>query len=96
MRLIYWSCDCGGSNGDRLRLWKTQIQKQLARQTEVECHCSPLPNWRFKVEPYRAPFVWPNQNQLAGKPLRIFETILACIRGTTTYTRLVVLLFSGR
>ena len=48
------TCDCGGSNGNRLRLWKQQIS-QLASIFDIEIHVCDFPpgtsKWN-KVDPF--------------------------------------------
>lgn len=39
---IYVMADCGGSNGYRTRLWKTELQK-LSAELSVEIHVSHFP-----------------------------------------------------
>lgn len=86
-------CDCGGSNGYRLRLWKTQIQEQLADKLKLNVTVCHYPTGASKWNPIEHRLFGPISINWAGKPLRSFETILACIRGTTTQTGLVVSAF---
>jgi transposase len=46
--------DCGGSNGNRLRLWKTELQR-LAEQDRPRHPRLPLPSRHQQVEQNRAP-----------------------------------------
>jgi len=39
---LYITCDCGGSNGNRSRMWKYQLQ-QFANRTQMEIHVSHFP-----------------------------------------------------
>lgn len=77
-------CDAGGGNGYRSRMWKKQLQEQLADRlgiTVMVCH---YPTGASKWNPVEHRlFSYISQNW-AGKPLRSFETMLAYIRGTTT------------
>lgn len=86
-------CDCGGSNGYRLRLWKAQLQEKLADAlglTVMVCH---YPTGASKWNPIEHRLFGPISINWAAKPLRTFETMLACIRGTTTKTGLQVSAF---
>jgi Rhodopirellula transposase DDE domain len=83
-------CDGGGSNGWRSRLWKAQLQEQLADHlglTVTVCH---YPTGASKWNPVEHRLFGPISVNWAGKPLRTFEILLACIRGTTTHTGLNV------
>jgi hypothetical protein len=86
-------CDCGGSNGYRLRLWKVRLQEKLADAlglTVMVCH---YPTGASKWNPIEHRLFGPISINWAAKPLRTFETMLACIRGTTTQTGLQVSAF---
>jgi transposase len=83
------TADAGGSNGSRLRLWKTELQK-LADQTGlriVVCHFPPGTSKWNRIE-HRL-FSYISQNW-RGKPLRSFETIVNLIAATSTSTGLKV------
>ena len=41
-KTLYITCDCGGSNGNRVRMWKFQL-KQFADRTGLEIHVSHFP-----------------------------------------------------
>jgi len=86
-------CDCGGSNGYRSRLWKAQLQEKLADKlglTVMVCH---YPTGASKWNPIEHRLFGPISINWAAKPLRTLETMLACIRGTTTKTGLQVSAF---
>ena len=86
-------CDGGGSNGYRSRLWKAQLQEKLADtlgMTVVVCH---YPTGTSKWNPIEHRLFGPISINWAAKPLRTVETMLACIRGTTTKTGLQVSAF---
>jgi hypothetical protein len=80
---LYINCDCGGSNGNRTRLWKYQLQ-QLANRTGLEIYVSQFPpgtsKWN-KIE-HRL-FCYISKNW-AGKPLIDVETVVNLISSTTT------------
>jgi len=82
--------DAGGSDGYRFRLWKKQIQEQLADRLGIEvmvCHYPPGASKWNPIEHRLFSYISLNW---AGKPLRSFETMLGYIRGTTTETGLQV------
>lgn len=82
--------DAGGSNGARPRLWKKQLQTQLADQlglTVTLCH---YPTGCSKYNPIEHKLFSFISNNWAGVPLRTFETVLNYIRGTVTTTGLTV------
>lgn len=82
--------DGGGSNGHRPRLWKQQLQEVLCDQrglTVTVCH---YPPGCSKWNPVEHRLFAPISCNWAGKPLRTWETLLACLRGTATTTGLTV------
>ena len=85
--------DAGGSNGARPRLWKKQLQKQLADHlglTVTVCH---YPTGCSKYNPIEHRLFSYISINWAGKPLRTFDTVLNYIRDTTTTTGLKVKAF---
>ena len=83
------TADCGGSNGNRPRLWKVELQK-LADETELElevCHFPPGTSKCNKIEHRLFSFITMNWR---GKPLVSLETIINLIAGTTSSTGLEV------
>ncbi len=83
------TADCGGSNGNRTRLWKVELQK-LADETgfEIEvCHFPPGTSKWNKIEHRLFSYITMNWR---GKPLVSLETIINLIAGTTTRTGLEV------
>jgi len=85
--------DCGGSNGYRSRLWKKQLQEQLADCLGIEVMVCHYPTGASKWNPIEHRLFSYISLNWAGKPLRSFETMLAYIRGTTTETGLKVQAF---
>ena len=83
------TADCGGSNGNTTRLWKTQLQK-LADETGLAIHVCHLPpgtsKWN-KIEHRLFSFISQNWR---GKPLVSLEVIINLIAATTTRTGLEV------
>jgi hypothetical protein len=84
------TCDCGGSNGYRVRLWKAELQ-QFVNRTGLAVHISHLPpgtsKWN-KVE--HKLFCYISKNW-AGTPLIDVETVVQLISNTTTKTGLKVI-----
>jgi hypothetical protein len=81
--------DGGGSNGSRLRLWKTQLQ-QLADETQLRisiCHLPPGTSKWNKIE--HRMFAYITQNW-RGRPLASHEVIVNLIGNTTTQTGLQI------
>lgn len=83
-------CDAGGSNGCRPRAWKQQLQEQLSDRFGLEVTVCHYPTSCSKWNPIEYRLFSPISRNWAGKPLRTFETVLACLRGTTTQTGLTV------
>jgi hypothetical protein len=88
-KILSINCDCGGSNGNRARLWKYQLQ-QFANRTGLDVYVSHFPpgtsKWN-KIE-HRL-FCYISKNW-AGKPLIDLETVINLISNTTTKTGLSV------
>jgi Rhodopirellula transposase DDE domain len=77
------TADCGGSNGNRTRLWKVELQK-LADETGLEiavCHFPPGTSKWNRIEHRLFSFITMNWR---GKPLVSLETIINLIGATTT------------
>jgi len=86
---ILITADAGGSNGYRLRLWKTELQKlatSLGLNISV-CHFPPGTSKWNKIEHRLFSFISQNWR---GKPLYDLVTIVNLISHTTTTTGLVV------
>ena len=83
------TADCGGSNGNRTRLWKTELQG-LADETGLAisvCHFPPGTSKWNKIEHRLFSFISKNWR---GKPLVSHEVIINLIAATTTRTGLQV------
>jgi hypothetical protein len=83
------TADCGGSNGNRLRLWKIEPQK-LANETGLEigvCHFQPGTSKWNRIERRLCSYITINS---CGKPLYSLQTIINLISRTTTSTGLKV------
>ena len=85
--------DGGGSNGYRPRLWKHQLQEQLADRLGLEVTVCHYPTGASKWNPIEHRLFGPISINWAGRPLRSLETMLAHIRGTVTQTGLKVKAF---
>jgi hypothetical protein len=84
------TCDCGGSNGYRLKLWKYQVDL-LASRIGIEihvCHFPPGTSKWNKVEHRLFCYISKNWQ---GKPLIDVETAINLIGSTTTTTGLKVI-----
>ena len=83
------TADGGGSNGSRIRLWKTQLQ-DFCNDIRIPIAVSHFPpgtsKWN-KIEHRLFSFISINRR---GKPLTGFETILNLISSTTTKSGLTV------
>ena len=87
---IYVTCDCGGSNGNRRRMWKYQLQ-QFSNRTGLEIEVSHFPpgtsKWN-KVEHRLFCYISKNWQ---GKPLVDVQTAIDLIGSTRTETGLEVI-----
>ena len=82
------TADCGGSNSDRTRLWKAELQK-LADETGLQitvCHFPPGTSKWNAIEHRLFSFIGTNWRD---KPLESLEVIINLIAGTTTNMRIV-------
>ncbi len=86
---ILITADCGGSNGVRVRLWKTELQT-LADQTGLSITVAHLPpgtsKWN-RIEHRLFAFITQNWR---GKPLVTHQVIVQLIANTTTAKGLTV------
>jgi hypothetical protein len=83
------TADCGGSNGNRVRLWKVELQK-LADETGLQiavCHLPPGTSKWNRIEHRLFSYITINWR---GKPLHSLKTIVNLIGATTTSTGLEV------
>jgi hypothetical protein len=83
------TADCGGSNGNRVRLWKVELQK-LADETGLDinvCHLPPGTSKWNRIEHRLFSYITINWR---GKPLHSLETVINLIAATTTSTGLKV------
>jgi len=83
------TADCGGSNGNRLRLWKTELQKLATEMgLVIEVHHFPPGTSKWNKIEHRL-FSYISKNW-RGKPLINKETVVNLIGNTTTKTGLTV------
>jgi transposase len=86
---LYITADGGGSNGSRVRLWKTELQR-LAKTLHLTIHVSHFPpgtsKWN-KIEHRMFSFISKNWR---GRPLLDRVTVVNLIGNTTTKTGLKI------
>ena len=82
--------DAGGSHGDRPRLWKEQLQPQLSDRLGVTVTVCHDPTGCSKWNPIAHRLFSQISLTWASKPVCTFDTILGCLRDTTTTTGLKV------
>jgi len=83
------TADGGGSNGSRLRLWKTELAR-LAAETGLEitvCHLPPGTSKWNKIEHRMFSAITMNWR---GRPLETHEVVVETIAATTTTTGLTI------
>jgi len=88
-RALQITADCGGGNGNRIRLWKTELQK-LADETGLTirvCHFPPGTSKWNKIE-HRL-FCYISQTW-RGRPLVSYQVIINSIAATTSSSGLKV------
>jgi len=83
------TADAGGSNGYRLRLWKTELAR-LASQTGLEITVVHMPPGTSKWNKIEHRLFSHISMNWAGKPLTSHEVAVNLIAGTTTRTGLTV------
>ena len=84
------TCDCGGSNGNRVRLWKYQLQ-QFADRTGLELYVMHFPRGTSKWNKVEHRLFCYISKNWAGRPLVDVETVINLISNTTTKTGLTVI-----
>ena len=83
------TADCGGSNGNRIRLWKVELQK-LANELKKDiyvCHFPPGTSKWNKIE--HRMFCYISENW-RGRPLISRQVVVQLIGNTTTKTGLTI------
>ena len=82
--------DCGGSNGNRSRVFKYKLQTQFCDRFGVEITICHYPPGTSKWNPIEHRLFSEISKSWAGQPLDSYETVLKFIRTTKTQTGLVV------
>lgn len=80
--------DAGGSNSCRFKAWKQQLQKKLSDRYGLEVTVCHYPTGCSKWNPIEHRMFSFISTNWSAKPLRSFEIMLSCIRGTSTTTGL--------
>jgi hypothetical protein len=83
------TADGGGSNGSRLRLWKTQLA-ELATETGLEITVAHLPPGTSKWNRIEHRLFSAITMNWRGRPLQTHEVVVETIAATTTTTGLTV------
>jgi hypothetical protein len=86
---IYITCDSGGSNGYRVRMWKYQLQ-QFANRTGLEVEVSHFPRGTSKWNKVEHRLFCYISKNWQGKPLVDVQTAVDLIGATKTTTGLEV------
>ena len=86
-RRVMVTADSGGSNGSRLRAWKTHLQR-LADQTGLEFHVFHLPPGTSKWNKIEHRMFSQITLNWRGRPLTSHEVVVHLIANTTTTTGL--------
>jgi len=87
---LYITCDCGGSNGNRVRMWKYQLQ-QFADRTHLEITVSHFPRGTSKWNKIEHRLFCYISKNWQGKPLIDIQTAIDLIGATRTTTGLEVI-----
>ena len=87
---LYITCDGGGSNGCRNRLFKYQLQ-QFANQSGLKVHVSHFPPGTSKWNKIEHRMFCYITSHWRGRPLITVETVIDLIGSTTTTTGLKVI-----
>ena len=82
--------DCGGSNGNRSRVFKYELQTRLCNRFGVKVTLCHYPPGTSKWNPIEHRLFSEISKNWAGQPLESYETVLNFIRTTKTKTGLVV------
>jgi hypothetical protein len=77
------TADCGGSNGSRVKLWKTELRK-LADETGLEISVSHFPQGTSKWNKIEHRLFSHITMNWRGKPLTSYEVVVNLIAATTT------------
>ena len=89
MKELTITADCGGSNGARVRLWKTELQK-LADETRLTLHVHHYPPGTSKWNKIEHRLFCHITQNWRGRPLTTRLAVVELIGATTTKTGLKV------
>lgn len=89
-KTLYITCDCGGSNGNKVRMWKYQLQ-QFANYTGLEVQVSHFPAGTSKWNKVEHRLFCYISKSWQGKPLVDVQTAVDLIGATQTTTGLKVI-----
>lgn len=76
-------CDCGGSNGARVRLWKVELFHKICQKYGLVVRVCHYPVGASKWNPVEHRLFSAITSNWQGRPLRSFEIALELIRSTT-------------
>jgi len=82
--------DCGGSNGNRSRVFKYELQTRFCNRFGIQVTICHYPSGTSKWNPIEHRLFSEISKNWAGQPLESYETLLNFIRTTKTKTGLVV------
>lgn len=80
---LYLTADGGGSNGHRVKLFKTEVQA-FANETGLNIHVSHFPPGTIKWNAIEHELFSAISLNWRGRPLETFETVVQCIGHTRT------------
>ena len=80
---LYITCDCGGSNGNRARMWKYQLQ-QFADRTRLKITVSQFPRGRSKWNKVEHRLFCYITKNWQGQPLVYVQSAIDLIGATRT------------
>ena len=89
-KTLYITCDSGGSNGNRVKMWKYQLQ-QFANRTRLEVQVSHFPTGASKWNKVEHRLFCYITKTWQGKPLVNVQTAVDLIGSTQTTTGLRVI-----
>jgi hypothetical protein len=88
-RALQITADCGGGNGNRIRLWKTELQR-LADDSGLQIHVCHFPPGTSKWNKIEHRLFCHISQTWRGRPLVSYQVIINSIAATTTSSGLKV------